>query len=94
MPANSAPRWVPAWLSGGSRDRFLGIPVAWSDISEARVIVEVDLPDFQVESSQGSHFFQNLTSFQIGAEVMRSLGGQPSEGYVAKAAPARISLTA
>jgi CheY-like chemotaxis protein len=50
----------------GSRDRFLGIPVAWSDISEARVIVEVDLPDFQVESSQGSHFFHNLIARRVG----------------------------
>jgi hypothetical protein len=50
----------------GSRDRFLGIPVAWSDISEARVIVEVDLPDFQVEASQGSHFFHNLIARQVG----------------------------
>lgn len=50
----------------GSRDRFLGIPVAWSDISHARVIVEVDLPDFQVESSQGSHFSHNLIARQVG----------------------------
>ncbi len=50
----------------GSRDRFLGIPVAWSDISEARVIVEVDLLDFRVESSQGSHFAHNLIARQVG----------------------------
>ena len=56
----------------GSRDRFLGIPVAWSDISDARVIVEVDLPDFQVESSQGSHFFHNLIARKVGYLKVRN----------------------
>ena len=46
----------------GSTDRWLGIPCAWSDISHARVIVETGLPDLQVEPSQGTHFFQNMTS--------------------------------
>ena len=46
----------------GSTDRWLGIPCAWSDISHARVIVEAGLPDMQVEPSQGTHFFQNMTS--------------------------------
>lgn len=46
----------------GSTDRWLGIPCAWSDISKARVIVETGLPDMQVEPSQGTHFFQNMTS--------------------------------
>jgi hypothetical protein len=50
----------------GSADRWLGIPVRWDQISGARVIVETDLEDFKVTPSQGSHFFQNLTSFQIG----------------------------
>ena len=50
----------------GSADRWLGIPVRWDEISGARVIVETDLEDFKVTPSQGSHFFQNLTSFQIG----------------------------
>jgi CheY-like chemotaxis protein len=50
----------------GSSDRWLGIPVRWDQISAARVIVETDLADFKVTPSQGSHFFQNLTSFQIG----------------------------
>lgn len=50
----------------GSRDRWLGIPVAWSDISAARVIVETALADIAVEPSQGSHFFHNLTSFEVG----------------------------
>ena len=50
----------------GSSIPTLGVPVAWSDISEARVIVECALPDFRVDPSQGTHFFQNLTSFNAG----------------------------
>jgi len=50
----------------GSSDRWLGIPVRWDQISGARVIVETDLDDFKVTPSQGTHFFQNLTSFQVG----------------------------
>ncbi|MDY4610062.1 MAG: PEP/pyruvate-binding domain-containing protein [Sphaerochaetaceae bacterium] len=46
----------------GSCDPWLGIPVSWSQISRAQVIVETGLPNFQVEPSQGTHFFQNLTS--------------------------------
>jgi len=61
---------VPYLLVGpgrwGSSDRWLGIPVRWDEISGARVIVETDLEDFKITPSQGSHFFQNLTSFQIG----------------------------
>ena len=50
----------------GSTDPWLGIPVAWDQISGARVIVESGFRDFRVIPSQGSHFFQNLTAFQIG----------------------------
>jgi hypothetical protein len=50
----------------GTRDRWLGIPVAFTQISRARVIVEADLPDFKVDSSLGSHFFHNVTSMNIG----------------------------
>ena len=50
----------------GSSIPTLGVPVAWSDISEARVLVEASLPDFRVDPSQGTHFFQNLTSFNAG----------------------------
>lgn len=61
---------IPYLLAGpgrwGSSDRWLGIPVRWDEISGARVIVETDLDDFKVSPSQGSHFFQNLTSFQVG----------------------------
>jgi hypothetical protein len=45
----------------GSSDPWLGIPVVWSQISNASLIVETGLPGFQVEPSQGTHFFQNLT---------------------------------
>ncbi len=44
----------------------LGVPVRWSDISEAKAIVECSLPNFQIDPSQGTHFFQNLTSFNVG----------------------------
>ena len=50
----------------GTRDFSLGIPVKYPQISLARVIVETNLPNFSVESSQGSHFFHNLTSMNIG----------------------------
>ncbi|MDY0199795.1 MAG: PEP/pyruvate-binding domain-containing protein [Tenuifilaceae bacterium] len=50
----------------GSSDPWLGIPIKWSQISEARVIVESGLKNFRVDPSQGTHFFQNLTSFRVG----------------------------
>jgi CheY-like chemotaxis protein len=50
----------------GSSDPWLGIPIKWSQISEARVIVESGLENFRVDPSQGTHFFQNLTSFRVG----------------------------
>ncbi|MBQ4299229.1 MAG: phosphoenolpyruvate synthase, partial [Bacteroidales bacterium] len=50
----------------GSSIPTLGVPVAWSDISEAKAIVECSLPDFRVDPSQGTHFFQNLTSLGAG----------------------------
>lgn len=49
----------------GSRDPWLGIPVTWSQVSAAKSIVETDFADLDVEPSQGSHFFHNLTSFGI-----------------------------
>ncbi len=49
----------------GSSDPWLGIPIKWSQISEAKVIVEAGLENFRVEPSQGTHFFQNLTSFGV-----------------------------
>jgi hypothetical protein len=50
----------------GSADPWLGIPVAWDQIAGARVIVEAGFRDFVVTPSQGTHFFQNLTSFNVG----------------------------
>jgi len=50
----------------GSQIPTLGVPVQWSDISEAKAIAECSLENFRIEPSQGSHFFQNLTSFNVG----------------------------
>ncbi|MCA9250992.1 MAG: hypothetical protein KDA54_07645 [Phycisphaerales bacterium] len=50
----------------GSADRFLGIPVSWEQISTAQLIIETNLKDFCVIPSQGTHFFQNLTSLGVG----------------------------
>ena len=63
----------------GSRDPWLGIPVAWEQISGARAIVEAGLPGFNVEPSQGSHFFQNLVSFDVGYFTVDSDG---ADGFV------------
>ncbi len=50
----------------GSSDPWLGIPVKWAQISAARVIVESGLENYRIDPSQGTHFFQNLTSFRVG----------------------------
>jgi hypothetical protein len=50
----------------GTRDPSTGIPVYWSQISQARVIVEMGLPDFPLDASLGSHFFHNVTSMNVG----------------------------
>ena len=50
----------------GTRDRFIGIPVVWSQISNAKVIVEISLDNYPLDSSLGSHFFHNVTSMNIG----------------------------
>ncbi len=60
----------------GSADPWLGIPVTWEQISGARVIVESGLKDIKVTPSQGSHFFQNLTSFRVGYFTVNPEGGQ------------------
>jgi CheY-like chemotaxis protein len=61
---------VPYLLIGpgrwGSTDPWLGIPVKWSQISNVKVVVEASLPNMNVDPSQGSHFFQNMTSLRIG----------------------------
>ncbi len=50
----------------GSSDPWLGIPVKWAQISAARVIIEAGLENYRIDPSQGTHFFQNLTSFRVG----------------------------
>jgi hypothetical protein len=50
----------------GSADPWLGIPVKWPQISAARIIIESGLKNYRIDPSQGTHFFQNLTSFRVG----------------------------
>ncbi|MEA1896543.1 MAG: PEP/pyruvate-binding domain-containing protein [Bacteroidota bacterium] len=50
----------------GSQDPWLGVPVKWPHISQAKVIIESGLENFRIDPSQGTHFFQNLTSFRVG----------------------------
>jgi hypothetical protein len=50
----------------GSSDPWLGIPVKWAQISAARLIVEAGTKTYRIDPSQGTHFFQNLTSFNVG----------------------------
>jgi hypothetical protein len=63
----------------GSTHPWLGIPVRWSDIAGARVIVEAGFKDFRVTPSQGTHFFQNLTSLRVGYFTVNQDAG---EGFV------------
>jgi CheY-like chemotaxis protein len=68
--ASLVTKGVPYLLVGvgrwGSSEPWLGIPVAWEQISGARVVVEAGFKDFRVSPSQGTHFFQNLSSFNVG----------------------------
>ncbi|MCK5774399.1 MAG: histidine kinase, partial [Thermoplasmata archaeon] len=74
----------------GSTDQWLGIPVAWSDIAGARIIVETPVEERIIDPSQGSHFFHNMISANIGYMTIGKgeanevgwdwLGGQPAEG--------------
>jgi hypothetical protein len=59
----------------GSSDYWLGIPVKWPHISASRVIVEVGLKNYHVDPSQGTHFFQNLTSFGVGYFTINTYTG-------------------
>ena len=59
----------------GSNDSWLGIPVKWPSISAAKLIVEAGLKDYRVEPSQGTHFFQNLTSFGVGYFIVNDYIG-------------------
>ena len=63
----------------GSSDSALGVPVKWPQISGARLIVETALPGYRIEPSQGTHFFQNLTSFGVGYFTIDPDGGN---GYI------------
>jgi len=67
----------------GSANHRLGIPVCWQDISSARVIVEASPPDFAVEPSQGTHFFNNILSIGVSYFIVPPpREGQPSRGFV------------
>ena len=59
----------------GSSDSWLGIPVKWPNISAARIIVEAGLTNYRVDPSQGTHFFQNLTSFGVGYFTIYDFNG-------------------
>ncbi|MFI5244305.1 MAG: PEP/pyruvate-binding domain-containing protein [Gemmatimonadales bacterium] len=66
LVAEGAPYLLIGVGRWGSADPWLGIPVTWDEISGARVIVEAGFRDYRVAPSQGSHFFQNIVSFQVG----------------------------
>ncbi len=76
----------------GSTDPWLGIPVTWDQISGARVIVESGFRDFRVTPSQGSHFFQNLTSFQVGYFTVNAGEGMVDWDWLAEAAKGQQGL--
>jgi len=70
---------IPSLVIGpgrwGSADPWLGIPVTWEQICSAQAIVETSLNDFVVTPSQGSHFFQNLTTFRVGYMTVNPTAG-------------------
>ena len=66
----------------GSSDTALGIPVKWPHISAAKLIVETTLPGFRIEPSQGTHFFQNLTSLGVGYFTVDPSAGDGMGGYI------------
>ena len=71
----------------GSSDPWLGIPVIWSDISEAKMIVETAIPGFRIEPSQGTHFFQNITSLGVGYLTIDTVYG---DGMIDEAAISQL----
>lgn len=73
----------------GSSDPWLGIPVLWSDISEAKVIVESAIPGYQIEPSQGTHFFQNITSLGVGYLTVDTVRG---DGEIDEAAISSLDI--
>jgi len=69
----------------GSSDPWLGIPVKWPDVTNARLLVESGLENYRIEPSQGTHFFQNLTSFGVGYFTINSYmedGGTFNEAFL------------
>jgi hypothetical protein len=62
----------------GSSDPWLGIPVNWPQISNAKIIVEAGLKNYRIDPSQGTHFFQNLTSFNVGYFTINPFIGEGS----------------
>ena len=80
---NARPRKRPYLLIGvgrwGTLDPWLGIPVTWDQIAGARVIVEAGIKEMSVTPSQGSHFFQNITSFMVGYFTLNT---QAQQGYL------------
>jgi hypothetical protein len=60
----------------GSSNPWLGVPIKWSDISEVKVLVECGLDNFRIEPSQGTHFFQNMTSFGVGYMTVNPYAGE------------------
>ena len=71
----------------GSSDPWLGIPVLWNEISEARMIVETAIPGYQIEPSQGTHFFQNITSLGVGYLTVDTVRG---DGYIDEQALSKL----
>jgi hypothetical protein len=59
----------------GTRDEFTGIPVNWAQINNAKVIVEIGLPNFPLDASLGSHFFHNVTSMNVGYFSVPQING-------------------
>jgi hypothetical protein len=79
LVAEAAPYVLVGVGRWGSSERFLGIPVSWDQISGVRAIVESGFRDFTVTPSQGTHFFQNLTSSGVGYFTVNPDAG---EGFV------------
>ena len=73
----------------GSSDPWLGIPVLWNEISEAKIIVETAIPGYQIEPSQGTHFFQNITSLGVGYLTIDTVRG---DGFVDEEAMAGLEI--
>ncbi|MBM4372823.1 MAG: histidine kinase, partial [Deltaproteobacteria bacterium] len=76
----------------GTSDRWLGIPVSWSQVSHAACFVETELGDLAVEPSQGTHFFQNITSLGLGYFTVGGAGGASGtldRGWLDSVVPAR-----